>query len=335
MKKFVSLLLVLCLVLGGVSAALAVGAPVVTKHPVSAQVDKNGRVEFSFTIAKNNYLQNKQGVSWRFINPETGAEFTGSELQEVMKDVKGFKVDVANGRSKVILKKVPESMHGWQVYAHVSNKSGYSVDTEKATIWVHDPDQPEPAAAPEPAAPAAQPAAGEITVFGENLLLLPLDAEGNPQEDRAASSLSLAVGSGVEVRFSAPVTGWVINGLEVILTTAVTSFQVKNLTADTAIQAVPAPAAAPAEETPAAEPPAEDPQPVGDGFLVTCTGCFFTYHAGGLRSVTSGTVPAGASIIVFADDPANGYSINGGAPERAGTSSFRLTVEGNTTITVQ
>jgi hypothetical protein len=70
---------------------------------------------------------------------------------------------------------------------------------------------------------------------------------------------------------------------------------------------------------------------------VTCSGCVFTYHAGSLISVESGTVPAGATVFVSAQNPeaaANGYIINGGAPEHQGSSSFRLVITGDTTITL-
>ena len=55
-------------------------------------------------------------------------------------------------------------------------------------------------------------------------------------------------------------------------------------------------------------------------------GCFY-----------SGSVPAGATIIVFASDPAaagKGFSINGDAPEYQGSTSFRLKITDDTTISV-
>ena len=70
---------------------------------------------------------------------------------------------------------------------------------------------------------------------------------------------------------------------------------------------------------------------------VTCTGCTFTYLAGGLKGAVSGSVPAGAVITVMAADTeaaARGYSINGGAVEQVGKNTFRLTITEDTTIVI-
>ena len=72
-----------------------------------------------------------------------------------------------------------------------------------------------------------------------------------------------------------------------------------------------------------------------DRIQVTCVGCKFTYMAGNLVSVTAGSVPRGADIIVMADNTAaaaGGYSVNGSEFTREGKISFRLTVTENTEI---
>ena len=66
---------------------------------------------------------------------------------------------------------------------------------------------------------------------------------------------------------------------------------------------------------------------------VTCVGCTFTYHAGGISSETSGSVPQGATIIVFSDS-AEGFSIDGETPQYVGSSFFRLKVEEDVEISV-
>ena len=105
-------------------------------------------------------------------------------------------------------------------------------------------------------------------------------------------------------------------------------------------QPAPEKEAEPEQPAPEAEP--EQPAPAAEAIpenycQVTCSGCVFTYHAGGLRSASSGAVPKGAAIIVSSGGEqagASGYSINGGDPEHIGSSSFRLIIEEDTFITV-
>ncbi len=85
--------------------------------------------------------------------------------------------------------------------------------------------------------------------------------------------------------------------------------------------------------------PVNTPEPqveVEDGVTVTCENCRFS--GGGYTFATSGTVPAGTQIVVISGATGNlnkGYVINGAAADYKGKSSFRLTVDQNTTITME
>ena len=382
MKKVVSLLLVLCLVLGIASMALAAGAPRINKHPESKTTNKNRQVTFS--IDAENFSQKESG--WRFVNPATGEEFTVIQLRDDVFKSEKFDYKASDKKKKITLINVPDAMHGWEVYMHLAG-NGYELDSERVRLWCYGleegqltapaadvaPDEPaeppveEPAESPaeepaeEPAETPAEPQAEEpaeepaetpaetpveetpaetpaedpealpynpdepriITVSAENLTLCPVDARGNLLEDQAAATLTFENSGSVAVRSDAPVKYWLINGIRIEPVESVTGFVLKNIMTDLSISAKLDQAGSSADvdhDTPC---------------QVTCTGCSFTYRKGGLSSVTSGTVPLGATIIVFTDNADAGYSINGGAPEHAGSTSFRLEITGDTTITVQ
>ena len=125
----------------------------------------------------------------------------------------------------------------------------------------------------------------------------------------------------VEARADGDVEYWIVNGIRVTPNENVTSVRLQHITSDILISAVlPAPEEAVLDS--------------GDRVQVTCVGCRFTYMADNLVSVTSGSVPRGADIIVMADAKAaeGGYSVNGGEYVRQGKVSFRLTVTENTEI---
>lgn len=354
MKKLIALLLSLCLVLGVSSAALAAGAPKIYKQPESKVREKNNQVTFS--ISADNYDQKESG--WRFVNPDTGEEFNVVQLRdEVFKEFK-FDYKATNRKQKVTLLNVPDSMHGWEVYMHLS-MNGFSIDSERVRLWCFDPAEGAPASTTDvpsdtPADTPAEPAPSAdvpetsdpetfpaedipeaeqsdpeapkiITVTADKLTLCPVDARGNLLEDQAAPSLTFENSGSVAVRSDAPVKYWLINGIRIEPVEDVTGFVLKNITTDLSISAKLSGGSDASEIDP--DTPCQ----------VTCTGCVFTYHKGNLSSVSSGTVPLGASIIVFtdsADAAAKGYSINGADPDHVGSTSFRLKIEGDTTITI-
>ncbi len=358
MKKTVSFLLVLCLVLGVSWSAFAVGAPKITEQPVSVTTDKKGSVTLSFRGL--DFAPNES--SWHFIEPDTGKEWTGPQLRDEMKTrkVKNFSLTAMDGKQKLVLTGVPKFMHGWEAYVVLCG-GGFKIESDHIRIWYHGLDQTDTGDLPkstgvatsiatgapageagdaganapadtasgtEAAAVPEEPAGPKIiTVTASKVTLYPVDSHGDAIEDQAAASLTFEDSGSVAVRSDAPVKYWMINGIRVEPTEDLTSFVLKNITTDLKISAK-------LNTTPAAETDTVDPD---NPCEVTCTGCLFTYHKGGLASVASGSVPAGATIIVFASDPAaagKGFSINGDAPEYQGSTSFRLKITDDTTISV-
>ena len=345
MKKFVALLLICCLTLG-LATAYAAG-PKITNPP------ECGKPKSETTVVIEIKAKSYKGLTWRFVNPETNEEVTAKELSNVFK---GIKVKNPN-KSKITLENVPAEMNGWSVYCHLTG-NGYQVDSERLTLSIGSSSEAaapaataapaasepaaEPAAAPAPAAepdetavqaePAAEPesfaeeeevipAPEMITVTGENVTLFPLDTFGRPDEEKGASSLSFTEFGSVEARAEVEVEYWIVNGIRVTPDENVTSVKLQNITSDMVIAAV-------------APDPDEAVLNDNDRVQIVCTGCYFTYMADNLVSVTSGSVPRGADIIVMADSnaAAGGYSINGGEYVREGKISFRLTVTEDTEI---
>ena len=341
MKKIVALLLICCLTLG-LATAYAAG-PKITKQP------EFGKSKTETTVVIEIKAKSYKGLTWRFVNPDTGEELTAKELSKAFD---GIKVKNPN-KSKITLEKVPAELNGWEVYCHLSG-NGYQVDSERLTIDLATAAEPaaEPTVAPAPetvpasSEPAVEPAQEStpvepaadfipaeeteeeipepetITVTGENVTLVPLDSFGRPDEGNSGTSLTFTEFGSVEARADGEVEYWIVNGIRVTPDAGVSSVKLQNITSDMTIAAV-----------------APDPEDVqlnsGDRVQVVCSGCRFTYMADNLVSVTAGSVPRGADIIVMADSTtaaAGGYSINGGEFARERKISFRLTVTEDTEI---
>jgi len=322
MKKILAILLVLCLVLGLSSAAMAAGAPKFKKQPAPTTETTSEKGKIVFTFDATDYDQNLS--NWIFENPETGETYTGPELRELMSDVKGFSLKATNKKKYLTLEKVPESMNGWYVRVVLSNKNGYTVTSDDTRLWCYGMENAGSAADAGNTEPAPEnniPAVKYITVKAEDLKLFTLDAEGNPVDTEPAATLTFAESGNVSVQSDRPVEYWIVNGMKITPAQSVNGFVLMDVKTDLNISAV------------FGEAPADPNAPC----QVTCTGCTFTYHAGQLRSVTSGAVPPGAAIIVSAAagaDVSAGYTINGEGPERAGSVSFRLVINGDTTISL-
>ena len=345
MKKIVALLLICCLTLG-LATAYAAG-PKITKQP------EFGKSKAETTLIIEIKAKSYKGLTWRFFNPETNEEVTAKELSKVFK---GIKVKNPN-KQTITLEKVPAELNGWEVYCHLTG-NGYQVDSDRLTIAIGGAAEPtaeptaatapeavpaasEPAAEPDavpsqeavPADSSAEPIPAEdaeddipepetITVTGENVILVPLNSFGRPDEESSAASLTFTEFGSVEARADGEVEYWIVNGIRVTPNEGVSSVKLQNITSDMTIAAV-----------------APDPDDVqlnsSDRIQVVCSGCRFTYMADNLVSVTAGSVPRGADIIVMADSTtaaAGGYSINGGEYSREGKISFRLTVTEDTEI---
>ena len=347
MKKIISLVLALCLVFALASEAFAAGKPTITKQPETSTTSKKGAVSFSISVKGT-----VDSYTWYFINPETGEKVSGKKLSSVFKDIK---VNSPNSK-KISLTHVPDAMHGWSVYCHV-NGNGYKVDSDTVMLLVYGLEPP--AGAPADTAPAentapapetadtanGQPADDNsrtpddgsdeampelelktITVSASSKVLLKLDSVGNVVEGDPVSKLTFDNTGSFLVRSENPIKSWTVNGIRFEPASPVNEFKVMNITEDVALDFRIVRQTAASAEVDASH-----------MCKVSCTGCTFTYHSGGLRSVTEGEVPAGAPIKVIADSSAlaaNGYSINGGEKEYAGKASFQLTVTEDTTIVV-
>ncbi len=342
MKKLVSLLVILCLVLGTACSALAVGAPKFTKQPVTSTTDRQGNLTLSFKAT--DFVPNDS--SWHFIEPDTGKEFTGPQLRDEMKarNVKNFVLTASDGKQRLVLNGVPKFMNGWEVYVLLVG-NGFQIESDHIRIWYYGMETeggsdfmkkssvvaaPEGATAAELAGINIDPNDPNppklITVSADKVSICPVDTRGNALEDQAAPVLVFEDSGSVSVSSDTPVKYWTINGIRFEPNdSSLTGFVLKNITSDMTISAKLQKVAAAAEEV--------DPNSPCE---ITCTGCTFTYHKGGLSSVASGTVPMGATIIVLAssESAAKGFSINDEAPDHQGSTSFRLKIEGDTTITV-
>ena len=352
MKKSLVFLLVLCLILTVSSAALAGGAPKITKQPVSQTTDKKGSV--TFTFKGSNYSVEESG--WRFINPATGEEWSAVQLRdEVMAGEKGFKLKAADKKRTLTLSGVPESMHGWEVYVRLVN-NGYEINSDHVHLWCYGLEAPAEDSAPSAQA-AASPSGTEssdpapsgestspsgtvgeipadgtpagpkmITVTATKADLFPVDSKGTILEDQKASTLSFEGSANVAVRSEEPVKYWTINGIRVEPIGETTGFVFRNVTSDMKISAKLDNGTAAADEVDFDSP-----------CQVVCEGCVFTSHDAGLFSVSSGSVPSGATIFILSnggEGAAKGYRINGGDIEHKGDTSFRLKITEDVTISV-
>ncbi|MBQ6288834.1 MAG: hypothetical protein IJK71_06295 [Clostridia bacterium] len=364
MKKLLGIILTLCLVLTLAADAFAASKPEITKQPETATTSKKGAVSFSVSVKGT-----VSSYTWYFVNPETGDKVSGKKLSS---NVKGVKVTNPNSK-KISLSHVPESMHGWSVYCHI-NGNGYKVDSDMVTLYVYGMEIPgsdsaatapadngeakpeaAPAAAPAETNPESVPAetnpvtsspeGGEqteggdqgegadsdmvvenrtITITSSSKVLLRLDNKGKVTDETPVSSLEFTNAGSFIVRSADPIKSWTVNGIRFEPVQPVNEFKVTNVTESISL-----------DLKIARDGTAETEVDESRICKVTCKGCTFTYLSKGLRSVTEGEVPYGASIRVIADnsDLANsGYSINGGEPESIGKASLQLTVTDDVSI---
>ena len=351
MKKILGLILAFCLVLGIAASAFAAKVSI-TKQPETSTTNKKGTVSFSIKTSGS-----VNSITWHFINPETGEDFTGKKLPSAVKGVK-----VANPNSKKItLKKVPESMHGWVVYCHI-NGNGYKLDSDKVMLLVNglEPPAEMPAvmapAEPEPApeettkdskkdkekddsgnsdtgesgdtgdTEAPPPEKEPITVSCNTKALRMLDKSGAVMEGDPVSSLDFGeeTSGSFMVTSAEPIKNYTVNGVLIEPTEPVTEFKILNVTAPVTLRLKINRVTASSVQ-------------VDESHMckVVCTGCTFSYLRGGLRGVTEGEVPAGAPISIVADSAdlaAKGYKINGAEPINSGMASFRYIVSDDVEI---
>ncbi len=132
MKRFLSVLVVLALVLGCVSAALAAG-PKITKQPETKEVKKGGKISYTVRAQNTSGL----GITWYFTEPGTGKVFTGKTISS---HIKGLRVINPNSLS-ITLRNVPEEMHGYELYCHIGSRSS-GVNSQTVTVLIKGMDAP-------------------------------------------------------------------------------------------------------------------------------------------------------------------------------------------------
>ena len=156
MKRLLTIVAVLCLLLGCVHAARA--EITVTVQPETQTVKVGGSVTFS---AKAKGV-GQSGITWHFLSPDGQEDVTGRKLSGRFSGLKVSNPNTLNIR----LKNVPEEMHGWSVYCHLG-KSSAGVDTEKALLLIEGMDAPgAEETAPEGQAGAADGAVEETEETG-------------------------------------------------------------------------------------------------------------------------------------------------------------------------
>ena len=346
MKKIIGLILVFVLVFALAANAFAAGKPKITKQPETATTNKKGTVTFSIKTSGT-----IKSIVWHFVDPATGNDYTGKKLSGAVKGVK-----VANPNSKKItLKNVPESMHGWTVYAHV-NGNGYKIDSDRVMLLVYGLEPPETSVVqPAADAPAESsesvstetPAEGTESTGAETQTQEAVEGEDEdetavnmPQTvtvtanakvlyklddpDNAFSSLEFNGTGSFRVFSEEPIAAWSVNGIRFEPAEPVNQFKITNVSSNISLDVKIRRASA-----------AETVVDESHMCKVTCTGCTFSYNRGGLRSVTEGEVPAGARISVVAessDFSKGGYSVNGADAVNAGKTSFQLDITDDTTI---
>ena len=362
-KKIIAFLLIFCVMLGMVSAALAAG-PKITQQPESATTDEKGTV--TFKLKATGY----KGVTWRFVNPETGEETPGKKLGSLFKEIKISGVN----KISITLRHVPAEMHGWYVYCHLTG-NGYEVDSERVQLLVYGMPAPSDAQTADPAESTITiPTSGEN---GAETETLPPETPDTPAETQPSGE-GTAQTPEPETQMHIDENGNLVEGAaEEIKTITIRGKDVTLYPIDSYNNLI--------EEEAAAELTFEgsaslavradgevrywelngvrlEPEESVTGFVlrnitsdttitavlankpaqqidegnmvnVTCEGCKFTWSSGGLKNVTSGQVPAGAEILIIANPaPASGYSINGGMFEDAGKMSVRRVITEDSTI---
>jgi len=136
MKK---LLAVLCALLCLTSTAFA--EITIIRQPETQTAEPGGNVSFSME-AKG---VGGSGITWHFVNGETGEDVTGRKLSARFPGLKVRNPNTLN----ISLQNVTEEMHGWTVYCHMGPKNG-GVDSEKVQLLIAGKESAESSASLSP-----------------------------------------------------------------------------------------------------------------------------------------------------------------------------------------
>ena len=160
MKRILWLILAMTLIFVFTADAFAASKPKITKQPVDGTV-KKGKVTFTCEITGE-----IDALSWYFVNPETQEKIASKNIGTKFKKLKVTKPNKGKVK-KLALSNVPEELHGWQVYCHVTG-NGYRLDSDPAYILFEGKEAP---------VSEAEPKEG-----GEEATAPPAEAEKEPAE---------------------------------------------------------------------------------------------------------------------------------------------------------
>ena len=349
MKRILGLILVCCLVFSVFAEAFAAPKWEITEQTKAVTNEKKKTVTITVKVKP----AGKMKFQWVFVDPENPERTsTGKKITKDIKEAKGLKLSGVTS-NKLVLSKIPEALNGWKVYCHLYSNA-YSMDSEPVVLVVPGMEPPETpdseggegeGEGKETADTKEQKADGEgesegegeeegstyeykdFTVSANGKYLFKVDSMGNIEGDKGVSSLTFTDSGSVAVKSEEPFKSWTVNGIRFEPEDEITGFKMFNLSDNTSISlktAVKTVSSAKVDESTL--------------LTVTCKGCSFTYAPKGLKSVKEGQVPSGAVIYVFADSSeaaANGYVINGGEPQNAGSLSMQVTVTEDMEIVVK
>lgn len=134
MKRILWLILAMTLIFVFTADAFAASKPKITKQPVDGTV-KKGKVTFTCEITGE-----IDALSWYFVNPETQEKIASKNIGTKFKKLKVTKPNKGKVK-KLALSNVPEELHGWQVYCHVTG-NGYRLDSDPAYILIEGKEAP-------------------------------------------------------------------------------------------------------------------------------------------------------------------------------------------------
>ncbi len=368
MKRLLSILMILCILLGVFGVAFA-AKPSITKQPENQTVKKGGTITISLE-AKNA----DGGITWHFKSP-AGKEYTGRKLSDA---VSGLKVSNPNSLN-ITLKKVPESMHGWTAYCHIGpknggvdsdtvmiliegmeppatptptakadsssedSKSGTSSDSDSKTSSKSDSSDSESEVKATPAVPTATPKPEKIVMTGNTRIeLYKVDSKGEPL-GKAQQELTFTDGEAdFYVKLPDATEGSIeyvsVDGIRFAPDGEVRGMGIKGWPYSASVKVK---VNKPGPDTTATETlvlPDETVAPADPSTLVTvtCENCRFTGYKSSYAK--SGEVPVGTTITVIASGGmvGKGYFINGAKKAaHKNEASFQYVVEGDTTITME
>ena len=356
MKRVLSILAVLCLTFCCFAPALAAKATIIQQP--ETQTVKAGR-DATFTVKARG--DTDDGITWYFINPETGETTTGRKLDEV---VPGVRV-VGPNRLTMKIERVPESMHGWQLYCHIGKK-GSGVDTDTVMILISGLEPPANTPVPASVIKAKESGASAstlsttreeatptpmvtatpepIVIKGSKVDLYEMDSKGEVISVLPQHELTFENGKSANFQVRIPQSD--TETLQYIAIGKVrlspeggeiTSLNVRGWPESASVRVkMGNPDDGDGDDLIQARPSAT-PEPVDESSLVTvtCVNCRFTGWNNSFAE--SGKVPVGSTITVAANGGLikKGYSINGEKATHKTEASFDMIVEGDTTIVME